>query len=82
MSYLVVLGRTVLFCVYSPEGPAKVVPTFAGAVKLGEPSEFHTMTSAIVYLVESHAPAELASALKVFQIWVPSGDVKNLHGYQ
>jgi hypothetical protein len=63
---------------YSPEGPVKTVPALAGALNTGAPLELHCMTSAIVYLVESQAPAELASALKVFQICVPSGEVKNL----
>jgi hypothetical protein len=63
---------------YSPEGAVNTVPSVAGEVKEGDPSESHTIFSAIIYRVESHAPAEFTSAWKTFQSSVPSGLVKNL----
>jgi hypothetical protein len=64
---------------YSPEGPAKVVPSFAGVPKFGVPSEFQLTFCAIVYLLPSQDPVLIEVAWKTFQISVLSGLLKNLH---
>ena len=47
---------------HSPDGPANVVPSFAGMPKFGVPSEFQFTFCAIVYLFPSQAPALAAVA--------------------
>ena len=67
---------------YSPEGPVRVVERSGGGVKFGVPSEFQFTISAMVYLVESQAPAEFASALYTNQVSVSSGLKKKLETCQ
>jgi hypothetical protein len=48
--------------VYSPEGPAIVVPGLTGVPKFGVPSAFQLTFCAIVYLLPSQAPVVIAVA--------------------